>query len=514
MAVSTYTMDALDNFTREELPSVIRESLPKLDPVQRMLQTFSMGVNRSSIGRDWEVEHLFGTGVAGLINNADPRGPAMYNSDEHMQSLVLDSTSAAMAPFPNPASVPFTSSLLRVLKLHRCVGNFSVPITWLQGEALGANQIRQIQRNVKKVGENLALQEAISFFMPSNNCLCQIDNLTEDAGTTTAAASSTFTVKAGTGRTQYFRVGQMVDIIDDVSGTPQFGTAVDGTDRLNYVTTYGYTPLIVSDVDYLSGVITISSVNDTDISSNGNYVATIADDDWVILRDNHTASREMRTYGIEDWTASSGQILGGSGTLGNRLNPALDLDTYSQFKSLVSAINAPLTETVLNAKVGGFIQAYPGMNLDTIITTMGVQMKYLEQPSVYGNATMFWDRDGKALDYQGGWDTVGYSFAGRRYNWIVSSMCIGQRLYVEKFGEGNIKRYIPPRIGGSDATIGSEVEFVVPLATKGGSIFKLAHNSSGQTMDLLEAPFTEYVLVAPEDVRGIKLTALTESSLG
>lgn len=509
MAVAGYTIDALDNFTREELPAVIQESLPDIDPIYNWIQTTSLGVTRDRIGRDWEVEHLYDTGVAGLIQHADPRGPAMLDRAEYYQSQILDSSSGALAPFPTAVNSPHPTSLLRILSLHKSTGNFNIPLTWLQGEALAANQIRQVTRTIAGVGKLRAMTEAISFFMESNNCLGQISDLTEDQGKTTAAAASKFKIKAGTGRVQFFRVGMMVDILVDSAGTPQFGTATDGSDRRNYVTTYGYTPLIVSDVDYINGWITISSINNTDISSNGNYLAGVANDDWVVLRDNVTASREMRTWGLNDWIKSSGQILGGSASVGNRLNPGLDLDTQSQFKSLVQAVDGPLTDEIMNKYIGTFMEAYLGASLDTLITTMGVQLEYIKQPSLYNNR-MFFDRTGKALDYVGGWDIVGYSFGGKKFRWVVSGMCINGYLYGLKLNGGNVKRYVPPAIGGTDARIGSEVEFVAPLGGQ-NSIFMLARNSSGQVMDMLEAPFMEYVLIAPIDVRSVKLTGLSEA---
>ena len=509
MAVTGYTIDALDNFTREELPAVIHESLPELDPIYNWIQTTSLGVQRDRIGRDWEVEHLYGTGVAGLIQHADPRGPAMLDRAEYYQAQVLDSTSGALAPFPNAVNAPHNTSLLRILSLHKSVGNFNIPLTWLQGEALGANQLRQVTRTIAGVGQLRALTEATSFFMASNNCLGQIETWTDDQGTTTAAAAVKVTITPGTGRIQFFRVGMMVDIVVDSAGTPQFGSATDGSDRRNYVTTYGYTPLIVADVDYLGGTITLSSINNTDISSDGNYLTSAAAGDWIVLRDNVTASREMRTWGLNDWIASSGQILGGSATVGNRLNPGLDLDTQSQFKSLVKAVNGPMTDEVMNQYIGKFIEAYQGASLDTLLTTMGVQLEYIKQPSVYNNR-MFFDRTGKALDYMGGWDIVGYSFGGKKFRWVVSNMCLNGNLYGLKMNGGNIKRYIPPAIGGSDARIGSEVEFIAPLGGS-NSIFMLARNSSGQVMDMLEAPFMEYVLIAPIDVRSVRLTGLSEA---
>jgi hypothetical protein len=125
---------------------------------------------------------------------------------------------------------------------------------------------------------------------------------------------------------------------------------------------------------------------------------------------------------------------------------------------------------------------------------------------------MFYDRTGKELSVAGGWDDVSYSFNGRKFTWITSPMCISGRLYALKMKNGNIKRYIPPKVGGTDARIGSEVEFLAPLGGH-SSIFKIAHASTGASQALLEAPFWQYCLVAPVDVKGVVLKSLTESSM-
>ncbi len=238
--------------------------------------------------------------------------------------------------------------------------------------------------------------------------------------------------------------------------------------------------------------------------------ADIADDDWIILRGCNVASREMRTFGLEDWIADSGTIMGGSGTIGNRKNPALDLDTFSQFKSQVVAVTGVLTDSVMNGYIGGFLDAYPGAELDCIITTMGVTLEYLKQPTL-ANSRLNYDRTGKALSVVGGWDEVDYNFNGRRMKWIISPMCITGTLYCIKLMGGNVKRYSPPKVGGADSRVG-EVEFLAPLGGS-NSIFKIAHGTSGQSQPLLEAPFWQYHLTAPEDVRSVKLTALTETTL-
>jgi hypothetical protein len=396
-------------------------------------------------------------------------------------------------------------------------GNFNIPVTWLQADALDASQIAQVARDIKAVGQLRALTEAQSFFMASNNTLCQIDNY---VSTNEASGYATFTVKAGTGRTAYFRLGMLVDIVADSSG-PQFGTAVDGSDMKNIVTGASGVAttrsnrlhLIVSDVDYIGGTIKIATVKGGSMAAAALAGSGFADDDWVVLRGcGYATYREMRSWGLNDWIAESGKIMDENLGIGNPADAAIDLDTYSQFKSQVVASVGLLTENVMNGYVGGFLDAYPGQTLDTIITTMGVTLKYLEQPSTSGQHRLHWERTSKPLTYASGWDEVTYSFNGRRMNWIISPMCIDGHLYALKMRDGNIKRYVPPRVGGSDSRVGSEIEFLAPLGGH-SNIFKIAHASTGASQAILEAPFWQYCLIAPVDVRGVKLTGLTEATL-
>lgn len=508
--MTTYAIDIADNLIREELPKIINESLPTIAPIYNMIENSSIAVKRNeAIGRGFVVEHLFGCGLAGLVQSANPLGPDFLTGTALPQSKFLNTSSADLAPFPTAVATPHTSTLKRQLTLQMSTGNFSLPTTWFTGDALTASQISQITREVKAVGDLRALTEAQSFFMSSNNALCQIASYSS-AG----EASGYFTckVKAGTGRTQFFRIGMMVDVYFNNGGVPYWGTT-GGTSYMN-TTDAGipwatnYVPLVVADVDYISGTIKIAAVAGTHLDSGTVHGNAASDDCWIILSNCGTVSgREMRTWGLEDWMAKEGQIMGGSG--GTPGTAALDLDSYSQFKSQVVAVNGPLTETVMNGYVGGFLDAYPGANLDTIITTTGVTLKFLEQPGLYNNR-MFFDRDAKALNYKGGWQAVNYSFNGATYKWIISPMCLSGRLYATKFAGGNVRRYVPPKVGGSDSRIGGDIEFLAPLAG-GSSIFQVARNSSGQSLAVLEAPFWQYGLVCPIDVRGVKLTDLTES---
>ena len=85
-------------------------------------------------------------------------------------------------------------------------------------------------------------------------------------------------------------------------------------------------------------------------------------------------------------------------------------------------------------------------------------------------------------------------------------------LYALKFGGYNIKRYSPPRLGGVEATMGQEIEFLAPLGGHSG-VFMVSHASGGAPQDLLESPFWYYCLIAPVDPRGVKFTGLTEATM-
>jgi hypothetical protein len=81
-----------------------------------------------------------------------------------------------------------------------------------------------------------------------------------------------------------------------------------------------------------------------------------------------------------------------------------------------------------------------------------------------------------------------------------------------KFGGDNIQRYSPPRLGGIEASMGPEIEFLAPVGGLSG-VFMISHASTGAPQDLLEAPFWYYNLIAPTDPRAVKLTGLTEATM-
>jgi hypothetical protein len=96
-------------------------------------------------------------------------------------------------------------------------------------------------------------------------------------------------------------------------------------------------------------------------------------------------------------------------------------------------------------------------------------------------------------------------------------MCPKNTLYGIKLGEGNIRKYMPPRLGGSDSQVATDVEFYAPTVGFNG-IFMPVQKATSATgpvanADMVQAPFWMYTLTCPMDVRSIKFTNLTEDSL-
>ncbi|GAI03774.1 unnamed protein product, partial [marine sediment metagenome] len=150
--MATDAITALQNVIREELPKTINESLPKVAPIFSDIITTSVDVTRSKtdtasgIGRGWQVIHLYSTGLAGLIQNADPAGPGFIQetapADPKQSHLMNMGTGASnVAIFPVAERAPHTATMKRTLTLHMITGNFNIPITWLQADALDATQI-------------------------------------------------------------------------------------------------------------------------------------------------------------------------------------------------------------------------------------------------------------------------------------------------------------------------------------------------------------------------------------
>lgn len=517
-------VDILNDIVREELPQMLLDIEPVVAPVFDKVKRSSIGVkSQEGLGKGYKVIHIYATGMAGSFESGDPLGPGMTAvSGNQAQMLAIGDAATNLEVFPAATSVPHTGEVKRELVLHRINGNYSIPVGWKQLDTLNAAQLKKVQRDLRAVATQKALYEATSFF--SHSVTNNKGYVNQVLGRVSATAEHTWTdyihltIDEEYGRIANFGKGQRIDIQADDGGVLQIGSSadeVDGTTQRNYTTgTEKYVHLIVVDVDYLGKKITLRPIN-SDTGGLPDYTAGYGSGtvpavvgDWLVAAGSApylAVSRPQHSWGLNDWIKASGQILGGAdGASG------LDLDLYSMFKSQVKAINASLTDDIINGYIGGYLDAYPGESLDTIITTQGVQQQWLKQPGLYNNRQN-WDRAGKSLSKVGGWSKLGYEFGGRNFEMIISPMCLSKTLYGLKFAGDNIMRYGPPRIGGSNADMGPEIEFLCSL--ENDNVFRIANSSTGQPTDLLEAPFWYYNLIAPLDPRGLKFTGLTEATM-
>ncbi|MHC4867965.1 MAG: hypothetical protein ACYTEX_28165 [Planctomycetota bacterium] len=397
-------IDLLNDIVSEELPRMFIDLEPKVAPQFERVKRTSMGVkSQDGLGKGFKVIHMYETGTAGLFESGDPLGPGMTSMSGNQAQILAEGTAASnLSIFPSASEVPHTGEVKRELVLHKVVGNYSCPAAWKQLDMLSAAQLKKVARDMKAVAKAKLLYESTSFHSYEvtndagyvNQVLGRISAIAEHSVWTDYI---TITVNEEYGRIANFAKGQRLDLVADSSGTLQSGTAADGSDVRNYTHTgQVYVHLIVVDVDYLGKKITLRPINSTtgalpnygsgtsgDVFQAANPAAA---DDWIVYSRTSryiSGSRPQYSWGIENWVKSSGQILGGADQASG-----LDLDLYTMFKSHVKAVNASLTDNIINGYVGGWLDAYPGEELDTIITTQGVQQHWLTQPTVQQQAEL------------------------------------------------------------------------------------------------------------------------------
>jgi hypothetical protein len=523
-------IEVLSNEIEDVLPKVVQDRFRKIDPVYNYIlqsATAAIDENSAGMGYKYKVNHLFGGGVSGVFKGVSPYGPgAVASGAGRRYGTFLDGNGTT--PFPNALNSPHLAVAKRSLTLHRSTGNFNIPAEWLQSDNLSAANIKQVGRNIMAVGKHRAHREAVSLFCSrlKGATSSHFENATFSvlAKVSSVADSDTNTTKTiaiKDGRIMYFLPNMMVQFVNPATATAAalFKGAEIGTSAVDATT------FVVTDVDYMGGTIKIAHVgaNYGQAMNAVEALAAIAEDDWIIEADPYIVDvgtndyyvAPMVTWGFDDWIKSSGVLFNTS----TGAEDGLSLSQYPTFKSHVVSVGGALTDSVINAKIGGFVDAYGEGAPDSMITTWGVILKYLESPNASGLDRMSFDRTGKSLDVKGGFNEVKYNFNGTEVKILISSMCQSGTAYGIKTSDGNIKRYVPPRAakidgggGTADERIGAEVQFLAKIL--GGSIFKHAVGANGESTNIFEAPLWHDKLVAPEDVRSVKLTNITEATLG
>ena len=468
------TIGSIANVLREELAPGIRESLADIDEVFKNIVSTSMGVERDGLGRTWQFIHTFETGLSGGYKIRSAAGPNVVSGLNNVTML------GTPQGYPSQAEVTSAAYLQKTITLKEGAGSLAIPHQYLRADQLSAAIGSAVKAELRGTAKKIAHTHAIHFYL-DDTTNAAIADVGDVSATVTNNTTTAITVDFGGTNAQApirrFYPGMLVDFFKS-----------DGTVQRNPNSLW-----VTDELDPLADKVTFRSVD-------GVTAVTLADDDVVVFKD----SRAQQFSGLNSWIKNSGSVFG------------ISLTNFPHFKShLPSGIGAALTETVLNKHWARFYDAYgTTMKLDTIITTPGVTIGYLDNLSSTGAANQVgrWNRSGEPLEVSAGWGGFNYVYNGMPVSWLISSYVARKNLYAIKLGMQNIKRFVPPAIPGTTSEDGFDgsVEFIAPL---GGSNGPFLHSRlpSGAVGDNVEAPFAVVQEFAPEYVQSIKLVNITES---
>ena len=488
--------DSIQLTLEAKIQPVISESLWALDPIYPMFARSSTNVVRNrGIGKGWNVLKTWVAGLAGGAKFTSPVGGNVVAGTNNFTMYDTPQSFQAVDEVTAPAFIQTTIQLVE----HR--GNFYLPHQILRADRLTASIGSVVAQNLKGVGDLLAQQEAAVFYSTDTTNFALGDlgdtsaNCANKSGDT-AAIDVDLSGTNASGRVHRFRGGMLLDIYNSAGTTKRntnFYVAVDNVDPLTDTIT-------LRRVD--GGVFQVATVLGGGITFSG----AGGDNDILVIKD----SVGVAPNSLESWIAEAG---------GNFFG--ITINDNSQFKSYVpSAISAALTESTLNRHFAKFYESFPGKKLDCGITTTGVLIGFIDNLDTYNAAVadqpgrFRYDRQGRALEVDAGWESFRYRFASRPCEIYTSTYCNSGTFYAGKLKNGGITRYVPPSIPGAkvDSRFGTEVEFIASLGGSGGyqGIFKHAHGGSGATTDFLEAPFVRQWNCIPERPNFMRLGTITE----
>ena len=428
MATTTIMESTLSRTIREEiLPSIYELGAPK-DPVYSMAKRSWTNVKRNEgIGRNYEVHKVWGLGLAGGGSFGSALGSNMLNADAWNFSAF--GNPETWPGFDEVSAPTFLRSKVTLIK-HKL--NLFIPRDIMQSDQLNSS-IGPVTPFYIKGLANLALQQELGAFYSTAPATVAIAAIGDTSATVTNVSGDTTAINValgGTGavgRIHRLHKGQLIDLYNAA------GTVKRNSNFQVYV----------DNVDYLAQVVRLRRLDGSDLQTttvlNGGvtYAGAGGDNDIIVLKD----SIGFTPATMESWIAD-----------GSDITSFFDIDVrdHGDFKSLKpSTISAPLTESLLNRHVGFFYESFPDAQLKRALTTMGVLLGFIDNidnvaqqgqiTSASTNTTFAprfrYERQGKALDVEAGWDSFNYRFGGRQIDIYTSRYLAKGRFYAGLFDQ-------------------------------------------------------------------------------
>ena len=501
MASTTIMESTLSRTIREEiLPSIYELGGPK-DPVYSMAKRSWTNVKRDQgIGRNYQVHKVWGLGLAGGGSFGSALGSNMLNADAWNFSAF--GNPETWPGFDEVSAPTFLRSRVTLIK-HKL--NMFIPHDIMQSDQLNSSIGAVAPFYIKGLAK-LALQQELGAFYSTAPTTVAIAGIGTTAATVTNASGDTTAINVnlgGTlavGRIHRLHKGQLVDLYN-AAGTVKRNTNFQ---------------VFVDNVDYLAQVVRLRRLDGGDLQTTTvlgggvTYAGAGGDLDIIVLKD----SLGFTPGTMESWVAD-----------GSTITTFFDIDVrdHGDFKSLrPSAISAPLTESLLNRHVGYFYESFPDAQLKRGITTMGVLLGFIDNLDSVNQGGMTsgstnttypgrfkYERQGKALDVEAGWDTFNYRFGGRQLDIYTSRYMAKGRFYGGLF---DLTRFVPPPVPGSkmDSRIGEEIQF---LGSTGGSAYDsifVRADYNDRFTNMLQCPAERKSVVMPGQPNFLELTGITE----
>jgi hypothetical protein len=547
-------ISALNTTIEDQLPRVYRDAGPLFFPIAELADRVTDNVAMSpgspnDLSRLYQVKHGWKTGGAGMIRSISPYGSPTL--DVGTEARLLDSlgSDSDMSPWPRASDSPLPGDFVRTLYLSACAGNFPFPMHWAFADSLQAQTLQQLSRIITESARKTKRMDAQSYFAyrATNASGYKTTVLSRAAhyavGTTntpftktthsTRAASTNanfvdITIDPRYGTIANFMEGDEIDVVansggsETAAGTLQDGTALNGTDVRNCASGTTRVQLTVVKVDRLRNVITVIGLSRNSelatptadaITAYGDTHGWTVDQsappvayDWIVpagASRYSAGTRPWLTWGIFDWTAATGTIMGGS-----QYAQGLDLDEYPMFKSILHTASGPLTEGMLDRMSIEASLSFPNVKITDWMTTGAALLRFKEE--IQNNTQSKFERTNLPFEVKGGWSCANYTTPQGEYRWWTSPFMHKGKMIGQQIDKTNLKIYTNKMIGDAQEGFAEDVQFVGRLLGYPTSkVPETAANGTPKTVSGM--PWIRFVLMCPIMPNGWLIDSITEA---